>query len=318
MALSAASGTAPEPRKKPRTAQEFKTKLVEDRAKRRAEKEAKDRPADPVAHYAQYAPAPIRLQLEPQAQEFTPTATLTACLETAECPKLARRLFQVLHELALYSVRARGLPAVGLTVGVFHLPLELLAAHFQVNRTTIWRNLQPLLTAGLLDARDHCGKLRGKSAVTGKIWAVSILPERQLDGHAEPVKVRHYDLTAKWRNLDADAESDHTVWSLTRTEEQKVAYKAQQLERAAEIAEARSRAEERAKERKAAMARGEKVLTGRAAATVNAAQTRAEKPRPTRKKTEMQQSFSNLKTWIETVRRVPIFLCSSRLLHSSY
>ncbi|WP_135230126.1 hypothetical protein [Deinococcus fonticola] len=242
--------------------------------------------------FAEFMPPLIRAERE---YRFNVSDTLTACLDTAECPRLARRMFRLLHELALISIRARGLPSAGLTVGVYHLPLELLAAHFRVDRTTIWRNLQPLVSAGVLDARDHYGRLKGQTAVTGKVWAVSINPERQLSGHAEPVKVRHHDLTAPWRNLDADTESGRTVWNLTRTEEQKAAYKAQREAKAEERAEARARAQERAKERQAAKERGEKPLTGRKAATENAAKTRAENPRPTRRKSEMQQSMNSLK-----------------------
>lgn len=39
---------------------------------------------------------------------FNPTATLTACLDTAECPETAREIFRVLFDLALQTVRARG------------------------------------------------------------------------------------------------------------------------------------------------------------------------------------------------------------------
>ena len=83
------------------------------------------------------------------------------------------------------------------------------------------------LRAGVLHCRDHYGKLRHQTAVTGKVWAISIHPERQLAGTAEPVRVTRADLKYDWRNLDADAESGRTVWNLTRSEEQKAAYKAQ-------------------------------------------------------------------------------------------
>lgn len=238
------------------------------------------------------APAPI---LQAREYRLNISETLTACLDTAECPQLARRLFRLLHELALISVKARGLPHRP-TTAVFHLPLELLAAHFEVDRTTIWRNLKPLHDAGILDARDHYGRLRGQTAVTGKVWAISTDPNRQLEGRAERVRLTAEDMQATWRNLDADAERGHTVWNLTRTEEQKAAYKAQQEARAEEKAQARARAQERANERQAAKARGEKVSRGRKAATENAAKTRAEKPRPERLKDEMQQSPKGLKS----------------------
>ena len=249
-------------------------------------------PSAPADKYAEFMPPLVKAERE---YRFNVSATLTACLDTVECPKLARRLFRLLHELALISVRARGLPSAGLTVGVFHLPLELLAAHFQVDRTTIYRNIQPLLRAGVLHCRDHYGKLRHQTAVTGKVWAISIHPERQLAGTAEPVRVTRADLKYDWRNLDADAEVGRTVWNLTRSEEQKAAYKAQREAKAEQRAEARARADLRAAERQAAKERGEKVATGRKAATENAKKTRAENPRPTRQKSEMQQSPYSLK-----------------------
>lgn len=224
-----------------------------------------------------------------------PTATLTACLEAAECPATARRIFQVLHELALLSVRARGLP-VQPTIGVFHLPVELLAAFLGIDRTTVWRNLKPLIERGVLDARDHFDSLKGLSAVSGKIWAVSLMPERVLKGLAGKVRVTHADLVFPWRDLTADAEAGRTVYVLTRTEERQQAEKAQREAKAAERAAARERAARRATERQAARDRGEKVLTGRAAATVNAAITRNENPRPARENLTVQQSTKGLKT----------------------
>lgn len=190
--------------------------------------------------------------------------SLTACLDSAECPATARRIFRLLHELALHSIRARGLP-VRPSVGVFHLPLELLAAYLGVDRVTVWRNLKPLVLAGLVAERDHYSRLRGQTAVTGKVWAVSIDPSAQLARRAAPVRVSFDDLRHSWRNLDADTEAGRTVWNLTRTEEQKAAYRAKQ------------KAEQDAKA--AGAGKGEK-----------------EKAAPTRSKAGVQQSINSLKT----------------------
>lgn len=237
----------------------------------------------------QDAPAAPRV-----AYQLNPSESLTACLDSAECPRTARKLFRLLHELGLESIRKRGLP-VRPDIAVFHLPLELLAAHLQVDRVTVWRNLQPLKEAGLLDERDHYGTLRGQTAVTGKLWAVSTAPELVLSGQSRRVRLTHADLKARWRDLDRDVREGRTAYELTRSEAQKQADRARREAQAEEQAAARARAEQRKAEREAARARGEKPLTGRAAATANAKETKAQKPRPSRTKSELQQSLEGLK-----------------------
>lgn len=224
------------------------------------------------------------------------TATLTACIERAECPATARRIYRRLFEIGLQTVRARGLPKVP-DVAVFHLPLELLAAHLEVSRETVWRNLKSLKVAGLLDERDHYGTLRGQSSVTGKVWAVSLRPERQLSRQADPVRVKAADLKFPWRDLDADVLLGRTAYNLTRTGERQAHDAAKNAEREPERAEARARAKQRAEERRVDQRRGKKPLTGRQAATVNAAQTRAaraELPIKAPVQQSMQRSLEHL------------------------
>ena len=237
---------------------------------------------------AQFAepPAPVVV--------FRPVESLTACMDSAECPATARHIFRVLFSLALDSVRARGIP-LRPDVAVFHLPLELLAAHIERDRTTVWRNLRPLIAAGVLAAVDHYGTLRGQTAVTGKVWAVSLCPERVLSGHAAPVKVTMGDLRYPWRDLDRDARQGRTVYALTRSEAQQAAEKARREARSEAAAAARARAGERHAARAQAKANGEVVPRGRAAATINAAATRAEKPRATRPSKPVQQSVKGLR-----------------------
>lgn len=229
------------------------------------------------------------------ALEVNPVESLTACLDDAECPQTARRIYRLLFELALDSVRARGLPHRP-DVAVFHLPVELIAAHFQIDRVTVWRNVRPLVAAGVLAEADHYGTLRGATAVTGKVWAVSLCPERVLRNKAPRVRVTRADLRYPWRDLDRDARRGETVYALTRTEARQAADKARREAKAEEQAQAQARAAQRLAERQAARARGEKILTGRAAATENAKETRAQKSRPRRLPGAMQQSLEGLKT----------------------
>lgn len=244
-------------------------------------------------------PAPDAEPPAPRIQfNFNPTETLTACLDTAEQPETARRIFRVLFELALQSVRARGLPGRP-NVAVFHLPVDLLASHLGVDRTTIYRNLQPLMRSGVVDARDHYDSLKGHTAITGKVWAVSLAPEQVLGGQLLHVRVRAADLRFPWRDLTRDVEQGRTAYAMTRTperiEREQAQREAAKREKAEERAQAQARAQQRAAERQAARARGEVVLTGRKAAAANAAQTRTEKPRPTRPKARVQQSREGLK-----------------------
>ncbi|OLV19216.1 hypothetical protein BOO71_0003439 [Deinococcus marmoris] len=231
-------------------------------------------------------PAPLVL--------FHPVESLTACMNSADCPETARHIFRVLFSLGLESVRARGVP-VRPDVAVYHLPLELLAAHIERDRTTVWRNLRPLIASGVLAAVDHFGTLRGQTAVTGKVWAVSLCPERVLSGHAAPVKVTMGDLRYPWRDLDRDTRQGRTVYALTRSEERQQAEKAQREAKREERAAAKVRAEDRLTTRAQARAAGEVVPRGRAAATANAAQTRAEKTCSVHVLSPVQQSVKDLK-----------------------
>lgn len=269
---------------RPRTVQEIQAELA-------ARRPAPEPEAPPVDYREKLAQAIPQFSLP---FHFAPVDTLTACMDSAECPATARKIYRLLFELALHTVRVRGLPEKP-TVGVFHLPLDLLAGHFEIDRTTVYRNIQPLIRAGVLDCRDHYGDLKGHTAVTGKVWAVSLEPERVLSGELKPVRLRLADLRFPWRDLTRDVQDGRTAYAATRTPERQERDKAQREARAEQDAQARARAEERRKEREAAQARGEKVPTGRAAATANAAQTRAEKPRPTRPKAKMQQSREGLK-----------------------
>ncbi|CAM4088452.1 hypothetical protein [Deinococcus marmoris] len=237
---------------------------------------------------AQFTEPPAPLVL------FNPIKSLTACMDSADCPATARKIFRVLFGLALESVRARGVP-VRPDVAVFHLPLELLAAHIERDRVTVWRNLRPLIATGVLASVDHYDTLRGQTAVTGKVWAVSLCPERVLSGHAHAVKVTKSDLAFPWRDLDRDARQGRTVYALTRTEERQQAERTQRQAKAAERTAAQARATERATARAQARADGEAVPRGRAAATINAAATRAQKSPPTRPQSRTQQSVKSLK-----------------------
>lgn len=56
---------------------------------------------------------------------FHPVKSLTACMDSAECPEAPQRMFRVLFSLGLDAVRTRGV-AIRPDVDVFHLPSPIL------------------------------------------------------------------------------------------------------------------------------------------------------------------------------------------------
>lgn len=238
-------------------------------------------------------PVPVAAPAPPLSflRHMDVTESLTECLDKAECPVTARKIFKILHTLALITTYARGIGSRP-SVAIFHLPVELIAAHLQISRVTIWRNIRPLITAGILDARDHKAEYCGEMRVTGKVWAVSVLPERILQKEQRPARVSADDLRHKWRDLTADIRQGRTAYAITRTEEQQDADRAR---REAEPEVKKRKRHERAKRRKEkrarALAKGENVATGRAAATQNAAETRAKNNVQPVKNRNLQQSI---------------------------
>lgn len=70
------------------------------------------------------------------------------------------------------------------------------------------------MTAGVLAQRDHYGTLRGETAITGKVWVLSLRPQEILAGTRDAVRVRHDDLIGiKWRDLDKDARQGRTAYA---------------------------------------------------------------------------------------------------------
>ncbi|GHG08627.1 hypothetical protein GCM10017783_21480 [Deinococcus piscis] len=172
-------------------------------------------PLLPLPKVADVAAPPVPVPMVSAGSlQLNPLDTLTECLDTAECPATARRIYRLLFRIGLTVLRQRGLHEQHATQVSFHLPLDLIAAHLEVNRSTVWRNLRPLEKVGVLHQRDHYGTLRGQTAVTGKVWALSLRPHEVLAGTREPVKVRHDDLIGvRWRDLDADARKGRTAWA---------------------------------------------------------------------------------------------------------
>ncbi|MEN2983034.1 MAG: hypothetical protein ABDH20_11175 [Thermus sp.] len=113
-------------------------------------------------------------------------------------------LYRVLYRVARGVLRTRGASRrVG--TAVLHLPVDLLAAHFGVHRTTVWRWARALEAQGLIATRTHYGTLDGRTAATGTLWAVRLRPGR--------AKLTYEDLKGAWRDLEEDRRRGATAWA---------------------------------------------------------------------------------------------------------
>jgi hypothetical protein len=116
------------------------------------------------------------------------------------------RLLALLQLLARLHLRERHGPEAPKKAGqaLFHLPLDLVAAHLEVHRVTVWRWYRELERAGLLRAWTHRGSLDGLTRATGTLWAVRLRPGRI---RLYPEEFRH-----SWRDLERDRAEGRTAF----------------------------------------------------------------------------------------------------------
>ncbi|KIX84848.1 hypothetical protein THFILI_00170, partial [Thermus filiformis] len=119
------------------------------------------------------------------------------------------RLLRAVAALALSIAHERGYKAKALSQVVFHLPVELLAKALGIDRTTLWRNLALLEEAGLVATARHFGRLAGRVATTGTIWAVVLQPGRR-------ARLWYEDLAYPWRDLEADKARGRTAFNVLK------------------------------------------------------------------------------------------------------
>lgn len=162
-------------------------------------------------------PAAPRLDPAVRALEYTRSIT-----EQAECPKTARRILGELLGLAVKVLKARryeGLPSVV----EFFAPAELLIDLLDVDKTTFYRNLKPLIAAGWIDHQAHYGNVYGtrskdgqkasqkaggsEARADGTCWAVRLIP-----GHSA-ARVTASFLRLEHRNLSYDKKTGNTVYN---------------------------------------------------------------------------------------------------------
>ncbi len=80
----------------------------------------------------------------------------------------------------------------------------------------MYRKLDELRTAGLVNARAHYVSHKGRTRADGMVWAVRLNPE--LPG---PVNIPLDYLKASYRCLSADIEAGRTAWKLTKSDSHK-------------------------------------------------------------------------------------------------
>lgn len=122
------------------------------------------------------------------------------------------RLLGLLYRLALDVARERyGAHARKLAQVAFAVPIELLAEHLGVNRSTVWRALKRVEASELVAARDwYTTSTAGPDGakvtrVAAKLFAVRLKPGR--------ARLRHDELTHSWRDLDGDRARGRTAWA---------------------------------------------------------------------------------------------------------
>ncbi|MCX7850864.1 hypothetical protein, partial [Thermus sp.] len=103
-----------------------------------------------------------------------------------------RLLYLTLYRIARHIAKSRHY-ARGTGEVAFHLPIELVANHLGVDRTTIWRWAKVLKAKGLIAYRTHYGTLDGQTRATGTLWVVRLRP-----GTA---RIRREYLEHPWRCL---------------------------------------------------------------------------------------------------------------------
>jgi len=113
----------------------------------------------------------------------------------------ARRLWELLHRLALDMSRERGYTFVASQI-VLHLPRISLAGNLGYHPDHVARLGRELERAGLLDCGGHVQRVKGFSMYDGTLWAVLMVPG------GEPPRIRAEEWRHNWRpSYEAELEA---------------------------------------------------------------------------------------------------------------
>ncbi len=104
----------------------------------------------------------------------------------------AKRVYQALLIPALENARERSY--VNPSRVTFHCPAEIISLALGISRMTLWRAVQVLKDAGLIDNRPVKGNCRGRVRNTGSVWQIRLTPN-----HGSRCKLSYEELKHSWR-----------------------------------------------------------------------------------------------------------------------
>ncbi len=107
-------------------------------------------------------------------------------------PAQAKRVYLALLIPALENARERSY--VNPSRVTFHCPAEIISLALGISRMSLWRAVQVLKDAGLIDNRAHKGHCRGQVRNTGSVWQVRLTPN-----HGSRCKLSYEELKHSWR-----------------------------------------------------------------------------------------------------------------------
>jgi hypothetical protein len=107
-------------------------------------------------------------------------------------PAQAKRVYQALLIPALENARERSY--VNPSRVTFHCPAEIISTSLKISRMSLWRAVQVLKAAGLIDNRAHKGNCRGRVRNTGSVWQIRLTPN-----HGKKCRLSYEELKHSWR-----------------------------------------------------------------------------------------------------------------------
>ncbi len=123
-------------------------------------------------------------------------ALQAATVLSEKVPKgLAQRVYRALLIPAIENARERGY--VNPSRVTFHCPAEIISTALGISRMSLWRAVQVLRDAGLVDARPQKAKLSCRGGAvrnTGSVWQVRLTPN-----HGSRCKLSYEELRHVWR-----------------------------------------------------------------------------------------------------------------------
>jgi DNA-binding Lrp family transcriptional regulator len=119
-------------------------------------------------------------------------ATVLASRTPETLTGTAKRVYQALLIPALENARERAY--VNPSRVTFHCPAEIISLALGISRMTLWRAVQVLKDAGLIDNRAVKGTCRGRVRNTGSVWQIRLTPN-----HGKKCKLSYEELKHSWR-----------------------------------------------------------------------------------------------------------------------